>query len=474
MRYANKTWTGRLTKGVSVLALVLSSAAAQAETLADALVGAYNHTGLLEQNRALLRAADEDVAQARSTLLPVLNWQLDFERDFGRSVSLPGGVPVTTQLESTSATLSLVAEWQLYDFGADAARVEAAKELVLATRSGLLNIEQQVLLRAVQAFMNVRATAEVVAIRKNNIRLLTEELRAARDRFEVGEVTRTDVALAEAALAAARSELALAEGDLITAREEYRNAVGRYPGALSPPPALPRVEKSTDRAKAFAVRNHPLLRQAQHQVAANELLISAAKADVKPRVSLRGTLGVVENLGSRADSTAATVGLRAQGPIYQGGLLSSQIRSAMAQRDASRGNLHVVRHDIFAGVGNAYADLQASFAQIQATDRQIRAARVAFDGIREEAKLGARTTLDVLDAEQQLLDAQASRVQAQAQQYIAAYNVLSSMGLLTAQQLKLPVQIYDPAAYYNLVKDAPTAKSKQGRQLDRVLKALNK
>ena len=133
-----------------------------------------------------------------------------------------------------------------------------------------------------------------------------------------------------------------------------------------------------------------------------------------------------------------------------------------------------MRHDIFADVGIAYADLQSSFAQIEATQRRIRSARVAFDGVREEAKLGARTTLDVLDAEQELLDARAALVLAQASQYIAAYNVLQSMGLLTAENLKLPVQIYDPTAYFELVKDGVAKNTRRGRQLDRVLKALNK
>ena len=451
--------------------IAISGVSVQAQTLADALVGAYNHTGLLEQNRALLRAADEDVAQAAAALLPVLNWQADLTRTFGESRSLVG----TTQLESTDITASLIASWQLYDFGADAARIESLKETVLATRSGLLAIEQSVLLRAVSAFMNVRAAAETVSIQQSNIRLLQEELRAAKDRFEVGEVTRTDVALAEAALAAARSGLAAAQGTLQTQREEYRVAVGVYPGVLAPPPSLPKIERNIDRAKAFAVRNHPSLRQAQHQVAAAELGITSAQAAQKPVISLEGTLSITDNIGRSGGRESASIGVEASGPIYQGGRLSSVVRQTQAQRDAARGNLHVVRHDIFASVGNAYADLQAAIAQIRATEEQTRAAQVAFEGIREEAKLGARTTLDVLDAEQQLLDARASRVSAQAQQYIAAYGVLSSMGLLTAQNLKLPVQIYDPSAYYNIVKDGGvTPRSKQGKQLDRVLRALNK
>ena len=443
----------------------------RAETLADALVGAYNHSGLLEQNRATLRAADEDVAATIALLRPVVNWQASASRSLGDSNS----TGFERQLESSSISAQITASWQLYDFGADRAQRSAAQETVLATRAGLLSVEQQVLLRAVRAFMNVRAASETVSIRRNNIRLLQEELRAARDRFDVGEVTRTDVALAEAALASARSALALAEGQLQTQREEYRNAVGRYPGVLRRPPALPTLERDVETAKAFAERNHPDLIAAQHQVAASEHLITAAEKAILPTINLEGAVRLDEGIGSTDLSTeSATIGVTASGPIYQGGRLASAVRRAMATRDATRSALHVTRHNIAAAVGNAYSDAQVALAQLTASERQIRAAQVAFDGIREEATLGARTTLDVLDAEQQLLDARAARVSAEAGQYIAAYTALASMGLLTAQNLALPVRIYDPEAYYNLVKDGATKRSRQGQQLDRVLKALNK
>lgn len=453
------------------LGLLLGGTAASGQTLADALVGAYRHSGLLEQNRALLRAADENVAQAAAALLPILNWQADLQRSFGES----RGVTGTQQLENTTLSASLIASWQIYDFGADQAQIESLKETVLATRAGLLSIEQQVLLRAVSAFMNVRAALETVSIRQSNIRLLQQELQAARDRFEVGEVTRTDVSLAEAALAAARSELAAAQGTLQQQREEYRIAVGVYPERLAAPPRLPRLERDIDRARRFAVQNHPDMMQARHQVSSSELGITAADAARKPVISLQGSLTLNDNIGRSGGTENLTLGIRGAGPIYQGGRLDSVVRQAVAQRDSARSNLHVVRHDIFASVGNSYANLQAALAQIEATERQIRAARVAFEGIREEAKLGARTTLDVLDAEQQLLDAQASRVTAQANQYIAAYSVLSSMGLLTAEKLKLPVQLYDPAAYYSIIKDGGvTKRSKQGQKLDRVLQKIQK
>ena len=154
--------------------------------------------------------------------------------------------------------------------------------------------------------------------------------------------------------------------------------------------------------------------------------------------------------------------------------MTSSVRQAAASRDAARGNLHRVRHDIQQDVGNALAQRVVARAALAASEQQIVAARIAFSGIQEEATLGARTTLDVLNAEQELLDAEAERISAQSEESIAAYAVLASMGSLTAEQLNLPVERYDPAAYYNLVKDAPIARSKQGRQLDKVLRALGK
>ncbi|WP_229801368.1 TolC family outer membrane protein [Tateyamaria omphalii] len=442
---------------------------ATADTLADAMVGAYTHSGLLDQNRALLRAADEDVPIALAALRPIINWSASVTQEFGDVTSVAG---TSSSAESTDVVLALSASLQLYDGGADRARVEATKETVLATRATLLNVEQGVLLRAATAFINVGRQQNFVALSQNNLRLLQEELRAANDRFEVGEVTRTDVSLAEAAVAQARSNLANAQRNLIQAQAEYTNVVGRRPGRLAPLPALPRTEARTESAQAVAVRNHPDMEAARRQVSANELLVTAANKDTLPVVTLEGTLGVREDIGNPDDGRTGSIGVEVTGPIYQGGRLSALERQAMASRDASRGNLHNVRHGVQQDVVNAISDLEAARASLTASERQIRAARIAFQGVREEATLGARTTLDVLDAEQDLLDAETNRIAAQADQYIAAYSVLESMGLLTAQRLKLPVQLYDPAAYYNLVKNGPAKQSKQGKQLDRVLRAL--
>ncbi|MFT6023282.1 MAG: outer membrane protein [Ascidiaceihabitans sp.] len=466
-----KTMFIRTVKGGALALLMgLTAVQSQADTLADALTGAYNHSGLLDQNRALLRAADEDVAIAASALLPIVQWSAQAQRNFGRSFSAFG----TSSNSSTTASLSLTSSLLIYDAGSSAASIGAAKETVLATRQTLVSIEQQVLLRAVEAFMGVRQASEFVALRQNNLRLLTQELRAANDRFEVGEVTRTDVALAQARLAQARSGLADAQADFLRARAEYTNVVGHKPGRLSQPPRVPKVETNVAQAQAQAVRRHPQLIGVQHQVAAAELNILAAEANMKPSASLTGRLSLNSSSSAADEVVNGAVGVEYGGPIYLGGRLSATARRAMASRDAARGNLHIVRHNVQQNVANALASLGAARARLQASDRQIRAARVAFRGVREEATLGARTTLDVLDAEQELLDAEASRISAQVDEYVAAYTVLFTMGQLTAKNLSLKVQQYDPTAYYNLVKDAPAVRSKQGQKLDKVLRALQK
>lgn len=443
---------------------------ARAETLADALASAYNHSGLLEQNRALLRAADEDVAIAVAALRPIINWSADITRSFGRTNTQQGAVGI----RQTDVNLGISASLLLYDFGRTEFQIDAAKETVLATRDALVSVEQQVLLRAVRAYMNVRRNGRFVSLRENNLRLIRQELRAAKDRFEVGEVTRTDVALAEARLAAARSGLALAQGDLLQSIEEFRAAVGRKPGTLKAPRRAPNLSGNVDAAKSIAVRKHPDMLKAQRDIAAAELNMNAAAAAKKPTVNLVGRLGAGEEVYGDDFNRTGSVGVQITGPIYQGGALTATKRKAQAQRDGLRARLHIVRHQVMQDVGNAYAQLRASRAGVAASQQEVRAARVAFRGVREEAKLGARTTLDVLDAEQDLLDAEANLISAEADVLIASYAVLASIGELTAKDLRLNVQTYDPEAYYNLVKDAPIEGSKQGKQLDRVLKALGK
>ena len=467
-------WGSGALVGLAILAGL--PGVARAETLADALASAYVNSGLLQQNRALLRAADEDVAQAVSNLRPIIDWTTDITRDFQRSRSGVSNsfISGATGNAETTANIGITGSLLLYDFKRSDFLTEAAKETVLAMRETLRSVEQAVLLTAVSAYMDVIRNREFVALRRNNLSLLREELRAAKDRFEVGEVTRTDVAQAESAVALARSGLAAAEGDLARAVEEFRKAVGRDPVALSTPRDLTALGGDVAAAKASAMQRHPDIREAQRNVKAAELNVSAAAAAKRPSLSLTGRLGASNQLTGSGFSRSGSVGVELRGPLYRGGRLSSLERQALAQRDQQLARLHLAGLQVRQDVGNAFANLRASRVGREANREAVRAARVAFEGTREEAKLGARTTLDVLNEEQNLLDAEANLIAANADVVIASYSVLAALGELTARDLGLGVQTYDPAAYYDLVKDAPVPISPEGRKLDRVLRALGK
>ncbi|MFC3087355.1 TolC family outer membrane protein [Tabrizicola soli] len=449
-------------RAVVVAAAALGSAAgAGAETLTDALIAAYRNSNLLDQNRAVLRAADEDVAVAVSSLRPVIAYTATAG---WRRADVSSPVPAT--VEGTSASLSLSADLLLLDFGRRHFGIELARESVLATRQALVQVEQEVLLAAVQAYVDVRLALDVVALRQSNLRLITQELRAAQDRFDVGEITRTDVAIAEARLAASRSALSAAEGDLMVARESYKAATGAYPGNLAAPPRAPALPKSLEEAQSVARKSHPLIRQAQHLVTIGGLQVDLARAGMKP------TLGAQASLETDNDGLdSASVGLVWNQTLYAGGKLAALLRQAIAGNDRARAGLQQTTVNVLQSVGVAWAGLLVSNASIEASDRQIRAAQTAFDGVREEAQLGARTTLDVLDAEQELLDARNARLQAEAQRYVSVYRVLSTMGLLTVEHLQLGIPTYDPEAYYKSVERAP-AHSAQGKALDRILEKI--
>ena len=435
---------------------VMGTSIAFAESLGDALIAAYKHSGLLEQNRALLRAADEDVAAAAAALRPVVDYSLSSN--------------YSSITKDVNSNLGLTASLTLFDNGSSKLRREVAQENVMSLREALRGIEQQVLLQAVAAYTNVKRDASIVRLRQSNLRLVEQELQATNDRFEVGEITRTEVALAEARVASAQTELAVSRGNLDRSREDYRQTVGTYPSSLNGTMAMPSLPSSLAAALAEARAHHPDMAQAQRSVNVAELNVKLAENGLKP--TLRGTLnGSVDQDGN----DSASLGVTLSGPIYRGGALHSSIRQAKARRDAARASLHTTRHAIEANVGIAWAQLEVARSALRATDEQINAFRVAFEGVREEADLGARTSLDVLNAEQDLLDAEANKLSAQSDRDVAVYSLLSAMGKLNTKQLGLRVATYDPAAYYDAVKTAPLHQvSPEGKKLDRVLSAIGK
>lgn len=451
-----------------VAGLALTPAAVQGETLADVLVSAYKTSNLMDQNQAVLRAADEDAAIAMANLRPVIQ----YTASYGRNVSqlTAGGATLSA---FTSAGFEVTASVVIWAGGRGKMLLEVAREQVLATRAALVNVEQQVLLSAVSAYVDVRLQQEIVALRESNVRVITQEQRAARDRFEVGEVTQTDVSLAEAALAASKANLAAAQGALMVARERFKATVGHYPGKLAALPKTPSIPKTLEEAKSVAERSHPVVTQAQHQVKAADLNVKIAGTSFEPTFS--GNVGVTHSFeGQRFGNTDTTdygLGLQMSQTFYAGGKNAATYRKALAGKEQAQAGLLQTVVQVSEGVGQAWAQLAVAHASIEAGRQQVQASQKAFDGVREEAKLGARTTLDVLNAEQDLLSARASRLEAEANRYVGIYQVLSSMGLLTADHLGLGVPSFDPEAYYKAVKDAP-AHSAQGKALDRILKSI--
>ena len=341
--------------------------------------------------------------------------------------------PLPSQLQDTfSTSLDLFSRMTIWAGGRNRMTVQAQKEAVLSAREGLMAQEQQVLFDAVSAYMNVIAARETVDLQQNSVRVLQEEVRAATDRFDVGEVTRTDVAQAQARLAQADADYVTAEGEYQIAREDYRLKVGRYPGNLAAPPPLPKTAATLDAAQDVAQKNHPQILQAQFSVSFAEMTVAIAKAAVLPTLNGRvgGNYSNADTNTFRTDGYdwGAGVGLKLAARSIRVARCNSAFRQAKANRDNSRAALLQTTATVVEQVGRAWAVRESAGASLSATERRIQAAQIAFDGTREEATLGARTTLDVLDAEQDLLNARTSRVNASTQEQIAVYGVLASMG----------------------------------------------
>lgn len=449
--------------GAGMLTLAaLSPVGASAETLRGAMEDAYAHSDLLDQNLYLLRIQDEGIAQAVAALRPVFSFVAATSRDLVNDTS--------------TTTASLVGEYVLYAGGGRTAALEAARETVLAAREQLVGLEQQVLLDAVNAYIGVWRDAQVVNVRERNVRVITQQLRAARDRFEVGETTRTDVAQAEAQLAEARSSLAAARGALEISRELFALAVGRYPNGLGGLGHLPGVPHSEEDAFLLASQSHPAVLALQHEVTAAELAVEEARAAYRPTITLDGRVTeTFETPVPGGEGTGASIGITLTQPLYRGGQLFSFERQALAQAAAVRASLNQQVRLNQQAAGTAWAQMRIAHAQIQAAEQRIEAADLAFSGVREEASLGARTTLDVLDAEQALLEARISRITAEGDLYAAAYSLLAATGQLTVEQLDLHVAEYDPSAYTARFGTAPARiQSEQGERLDSVLQRIGR
>lgn len=430
------------------LSVLGAFAPVHADTLTDALIKAYQMSPTLEAERAALRNTDEGVAIARSRKRPTLTASAGAEVDSSENVDW--GLYDTYQAQLQSSLL-------LYDHGQTSAAIEAAKATVAAGRASLRDVEQTVLLDTVAAFMDVRRNIQSVQVARNNVSVLEEQVRATRDRFDLGEVTRTDVSLAEARLAQAQANLAAFEGQLTSARETYLAVVGAPAVDLRTPPPLPQVPQSLQQIEAIAMREHPALNSARYLETAAQFDLTRARAARGPSLSMEASVGAIDARDStgRTDNVQASLGVTGSVPLYRGGELSALVRQAESvlqqRRFAVQDTARLVRQQAAVALSN----LKVARATIAANREEVRAAQVAFEGVQEEATLGARTTLDVLDLEQDLRDAQLALATSLRDEYVAAYQLLSAMGLLNVEYLNLGIPTYDPDVNYNRVQNAP-------------------
>jgi len=446
--------------------LVLSGLPSVADTLTDAMRLAYETNPTLILNRAALRATDENVALARSGRRPQITLQAN-------GTITNDALLQNNASEEISALLN--ASLNLYDGGRSRDAVEAAKTAVLAARESLKNIEQSVMLSAAQAFLTVRRDQQIVTLARNNLDVLKQQLQAAEDRLAVGASTRTDVSQTRARLAAAQAVLAANRGALAISSENYIAVVGTAPVHLAYPPRLPELPGSLASAEEIALRTHPLMKASHlsEKVAAIDLrrARNARLPSLSANASIRLSETHAENfLGDFATSQRGTsqFGLNLTQPLYTGGALSASVRQAGATLERRMAETANTRLQLRQQVSAAWFQLQIARASIAATRLQIEAAQYAFEGITEEANLGARTILDTLNAKQEVLTAQNSLIKAMHDERIAAYSLLAAMGLLTPDNLDLGIELYDPTENFNRVQNAPIRTFEAGKILDNI------
>ncbi len=448
-----------LAAGVLVLCLA-APLTARAQSLTDALIDAYKNSFQLKAQRAALQATDEGVAQAVAAQRPALN----------ASASVGATRLLNFNSTTRTASLALSLKLTLWDGGAGQLGQEVAHQNVLVNRRNLTDTEQSVLLAAVTAYMDMRRDAKNLKLAESNRTVLARQVRATRERFDVGEVRRTDVSQVEASLALAQSNVALRQGQLEISREAYHVATGKYPGVLRTPPPLPALPATLAAAKSIALRTHPSIARARILSRIADLNVARAEAAMKPKFSLGGAVGINAN-----SSSGDTVNLSITGavPLYQGGALSAAYRRAQELRDKSRADVERAAQLVVQQLNRVWAQLKIAKATIVARQKEVRASRVALQGIREEADLGARTTLDVLNAESALLKAQTNLSVARHDEYVSTYGVLAAMGLLTVRHLRLGVKPYDPGVHYKKVAGAPRL-SARAKLLKRIFKRAGK
>ena len=446
----------------SAAVLALLSSTALADTLRMALTQAYQNNPLLNAQRAAVRVTDEGVPQALSGYRPRISLSASIAEQYLDSLTKSTATTGGTSYTSTSGATAVqsyggtVTQTLLNGFQT-ASRTRQAEQLVSAGRETLRLTEQTVLLAAAAAYMNLIRDDAILQLQRSNVEVLQEQLRQVRDRFNVGEITRTDVAQAESRLAAGRSTMLSAESNLTTSRATYRQVIGVDPGKLAPASPVDRLSpQALPQGIAQARARHPSVTTAMFNVDAAGFQVKIAESSLYPTLNLVGS--AQKNYGSASslstlESFSGSVAGQLTIPVYQGGAEYATIRQAKETLQQRRVDLDTARDQVQQTLVQSWGQLEAAKAQIEATQAQVSAAEIALNGVREEARVGQRTTLDVLNAQQELVNARVALVTAQRDRVVASYALLAAAGRLSAQVLQLDVPIYDPAVHYHQVRD---------------------
>ncbi|MEX1146776.1 MAG: TolC family outer membrane protein [Sphingomonadales bacterium] len=426
---------------------------AGAETLREALAAAYIGNPTIEAERAALRAQDETVSQARSGYRPSVVGTGSIARSNNRQTSSFAGQPTETETTLTPKTAGVSLVQPVFRGFRTTNEVSQAATEVDAGRARLLAVEQDILLAAASAYLDVIRDEAILELTRNNVQVLNRQLEASRDRFRVGEITRTDVAQAEARLSGSISLRTQAEAALTASRAAYNRVVGRMPGTLSYP-ELPELPASQEAALEVALAENPGLEAARFIDRASDYAVRAAKGALLPEVSLRAEYRREwDSSEFISDVERKQIMAELRVPFYQAGVAASGVRQARQISSQRRLQVLDAERQVVEGLRNAWESLREARSRIESDEAQVRANEIALEGVRQEAAVGSRTTLDVLDAEQELLDSRVSLTTAQHNVAVASFDLLSAMGRLTARNLNLPVAIYDPARNYDRVRN---------------------
>jgi outer membrane protein len=445
-------------------ALLLSfvgPAPALADTIEAALVRAYQNNPQLNAQRATVRATDENVPQALSGYRPKVALTASAGYQYTDTNSTFGGNAtqiVRSEVHGTDAPRSagLTITQTLYNGNQTANKTRAAESQVSGAREGLRVLEQTILFAAATIYMDYLRDAAIVEVQRSNVRVLEQTLKQTRDRFSVGEVTRTDVAQSEAQLAAGKTQLLAAEATLTTTKANFRRIIGNEPDALAPGSPVDRYLPGTlPGAVELSLIENPNVTAAMYGIDVNFLQVKVNEGALLPTVTMQASvqqsyeqsLQVFRSFGASAIAQLSV-------PIYQGGAEYSLIRQSKESLAQQRLVLEQTRDQTRANTVTAWGQLVAGKAQVASAQSQVTASEIALNGVREEARAGQRTTLDVLNAQQALVNARVALVTAQHDRVVASYAVLSAVGRFSPQVLKFPTSVYDPSVHYQQVRDA--------------------